>query len=74
MAQGGELAGRRVADFNPDSGTLTIPRQQGKARHVVLAEEGQRFFAAAAGRASDDTIFRRAARLRDSGISYCGIG
>ena len=35
----------RVRDFNPDSGTLAIEKSKsGKARHVVLTEEGQTFF------------------------------
>lgn len=57
----GELAALTAADFNSDSGTLTIrASKSGKSRHVVLTEESQRFFAdATAGRASDETIFRR---------------
>jgi integrase len=57
----GELAALKAADFNSDSGTLTIrASKSGKSRHVVLTEESQRFFAdATAGRAGDETIFRR---------------
>jgi integrase len=41
----GELCALRVRDFNSDSGTLAIERSKsGKARHVVLTEEGQLFF------------------------------
>jgi integrase len=37
----GELAALRATDFNPDSGTLHIrTSKSGKARHVVLTEEG----------------------------------
>lgn len=37
----GELSALRVTDFNPDSGTLHIrTSKSGKARHVVLTEEG----------------------------------
>ena len=48
-----ELARLRVADFNPDSGTLHIRKSKiGKDRHVTLTDEGQAFFAGlAAGRA-----------------------
>jgi integrase len=41
----GELCALRVRDFNPDSGTLFVEKSKsGKARHVVLTEEGQAFF------------------------------
>ena len=41
-----EVARLRVEDFNPDAGTLHIRQTKtGKPRHVVLTEEGQRFFA-----------------------------
>ncbi len=48
-----ELARLRVADFNPDSGTVHIRKSKaGKNRHVILTEEGHAFFASlAAGRA-----------------------
>jgi len=57
----GELAGLRVADFNPDAGTLAVrATKSGKPRHAVLTDEGRAFFAAAvAGRASADLIFAR---------------
>jgi integrase len=41
----GELTRLRAGDFNPDSGTVFVGQSKsGKARHVVLTEEGQRFF------------------------------
>ncbi len=41
----GELAALRVLDFNPDAGTLHIrTSKSGKARHVVLNEEGVELF------------------------------
>lgn len=44
-ARYGELASLRVADFNSDAGTIFVARSKsGKARHVVLTEEGQAFF------------------------------
>ena len=54
----GELTAARVKDFNPDAGTLTIPRSKsGKARHVVLTDEGREFFAsAAAGKTGDHLL------------------
>ena len=60
----GELTTLLASDFNPDSGTLTVREtKSGKPRHVVLTEEGQRFFASAtAGRPSGHLVF-----LRDDG-------
>ncbi len=57
----GELTALRVADFNPDSGTLAIrASKSGKPRHVVLTREGQRFFASAtAGKAGDALLLIR---------------
>jgi len=41
----GELAALEVRDFNPDSGTVTVRiSKSGKARHVVLTDEGKKFF------------------------------
>jgi integrase len=50
----GELTRLRVGDFNPDSGTVFVGQSKsGKARHVVLTDEGRRFFETlTAGRAS----------------------
>jgi integrase len=58
----GELAALRAADFNPDAGTLSIrASKSGKARHVVLTDEGRDFFAqAAAGKARGDILLTRA--------------
>lgn len=57
----GELVALRIADFNADAGTLAIRASKaGKARHVVLTDEGQRFFeAATAGKSSGALIFVR---------------
>jgi integrase len=41
----GELGRLRAVDFNPDSGTVFVGQSKsGKARHVVLTDEGQHFF------------------------------
>src|ERR1700730_12928237 len=41
----GELTRLRAGDFNPDSGTVFVGQSKsGKARHVVLTDEGRRFF------------------------------
>jgi integrase len=58
----GELTRLRVGDFNPDSGTVFVGQSKsGKARHVVLAAEGQRFFETlTAGRHGDDLMLTRA--------------
>lgn len=57
----GELTALRCADFNPDAGTLLVrASKSGKARHVVLTEEAQQFFAdEAAGRVGEHTTLRR---------------
>src|SRR5262249_27087821 len=42
----GELADMTVDDFNPDAGTLRVRQAKGgKARHVVLTQEGREFVA-----------------------------
>jgi len=60
-ARYGELCRLKALDFNPDSGTLAIPKSKsGKARHIVLTEEGATFFAQlCAGRAGSETLLRR---------------
>ena len=59
----GELAAAKVNDFDPDRGTLFIGKSKsksGKARHVVLTDEGRKFFErAAAGKSGDQTMFLR---------------
>ena len=40
-----ELGRLRAGDFNPESGTVFVGQSKsGKARHVVLTDEGRRFF------------------------------
>ena len=58
-ARYGELAALRASDFNSDSGTVVISQSKsGKARHVVLTDEGADFFkAATAGKPGDAAIF-----------------
>jgi integrase len=60
-ARYGELCRLEVGDFNADSGTLAIRQSKvGKARHVVLTDEGRAFFAQLTiGRASGEPMFRR---------------
>jgi integrase len=57
----GELGQLKVGDFNPDAGTLGIRKSKsGKARHVVLTEEGTAFFAdLCAGRHGSETLLLR---------------
>jgi integrase len=57
-----ELTRLEVQDFDPDVGDLNIRKSKsGKARHVILTEEGCGFFRqTCAGRAGTDLIFRRA--------------
>jgi len=58
----GELVALQVHDFNPDTGTLAIrTSKSGKARHVVLTEEGAAFFKqVCAGRPGHATMLLRA--------------
>jgi integrase len=60
-ARYGELAALRVHDFNPDVGTLAIRQSKaGKARHVVLTDEGMAFFRqVCAGRAGSELMFHK---------------
>jgi integrase len=57
-----ELGRLEVADFNPDSGTVAIRRSKsGKARQVVLTDEGVSFFRRlGAGRAGSEIMLRKA--------------
>lgn len=57
----GELAAFRVGDFNPDAGTLQVRRSKaGRARHVVLTDEGRKFFTTmTACRASNDVLIQK---------------
>jgi integrase len=59
-ARYGELGRLRIGDFNPDSGTVFIGQSKsGKSRHIVLTEEGQRFFTQiTTGRATDELMLR----------------
>ena len=54
-ARYGELVALRVADFDPEAGTLTVRMaKNGRGRHIVLADEGIRLFRSlAAGKAGD---------------------
>jgi integrase len=56
-----ELAGLHAADFNSDSGVVTVRESKaGKPRHVVLTDEGQRLFATlTAAKLGHDPIFLR---------------
>jgi integrase len=58
----GELVALQVHDFNPNTGTLAIrTSKSGKARHVVLTEEGAAFFKqVCAGRPDHATMLLRA--------------
>ena len=57
----GELAAIRTADFNPDAGTVLIRHSKsGKARHVVLTDEGRDFFETiTAGLEGDNLVFTK---------------
>jgi integrase len=61
-ARYGELAAMTASDFNPDSGTVHIRTSKaGKARHVVLNDEGRALFERlTTGRAGDHRIFTKA--------------
>jgi integrase len=66
-ARYGELCGLKVADFNPDSGTLAIPdSKSGKPRHIVLSADGVEFFEIiTAGRVGIEPVF-----LKTDGSSW----
>jgi integrase len=63
-ARYGELCALTVADFNADSGTVTIRQSKAnKARHIILTLEGVEYFKAiTAGRAGSEFLF-----LKDGG-------
>jgi integrase len=58
----GELGRLRAGDFNPESGTVFVGQSKsGKARHVVLTDEGRRFFETlTAGRPGDALMLTHA--------------
>jgi integrase len=66
----GEINRLIVSDFNRDSGTVFVQKSKsGKARHVVLTDEGVAVFdALCAGRRGDDRLLRewRHTPLRDA--------
>jgi integrase len=57
-----ELGRLRAGDFNPESGTVFVGQSKsGKARHVVLTDEGRRFFEKlTAGRPGDALMLTHA--------------
>ena len=57
-----ELGRLRAGDFNPESGTVFVGQSKsGKARHVVLTDEGRRFFETlTAGRPGDALMLTHA--------------
>jgi integrase len=57
-ARYGELAALEVRDFNSDAGTIAIRESKaGKARHVILTDEGTKFFRQlSAGRAGGEPM------------------
>jgi integrase len=61
-ARYGELCALQVNDFNVDSGTIAIRQSKsGKARHVVLTDEGSGFFRQlCTGRAGSEIMLLRA--------------
>jgi integrase len=61
-ARYGELTRLEVCDFNPDSRTVAIRKGKGgKGRHIVLTDEGAKFFQLlTAGRAGHEIMLRKA--------------
>jgi integrase len=59
-ARYGELTRLEVVDFNSDAGTVAVRKSKtGKARHIVLTDEGAAFFLShTAGRAGSELMFR----------------
>ncbi len=62
-ARYGELIALKVAEFDPDNGTIQIIRSKsGKPRHIVLTGEGKSFLKQVVmGKKGDDLIFTRSA-------------
>jgi integrase len=60
-ARFGELCRLKVADFNPDAGTVAVWQSKGgTARHIYLGDEGATFFRQiTAGRAGDEVMLRK---------------
>ncbi len=58
-ARYGEIAALKGSDFNTDSGTVSIQQSKsGKARHIVLTDEGVTFFSGVtAGRDGAELVF-----------------
>ncbi len=57
----GELGRLQIHDFNADSGTLAIRQSKsGKARHIILTDEGRAFFEQlTAGRSGEESMFSK---------------
>jgi len=64
-----ELCRLRVGDFNPDNGSVFVQKSKaGKARHVILTEDGISFFKdQVKGRAGNERMFQR-----ESGTEWRG--
>lgn len=62
----GEMVALTVADYNADAGTVHVRvSKSGKPRHVVLTDEGRKFFdAAIAGKAGNALVFTKASGER----------
>src|SRR5262245_18969091 len=60
-ARYGEIANLKADDFNPDADTVAIRKSKsGKARHIVLTDEGAAFFRqVCVGRSGSDHMFQR---------------
>ncbi len=64
----GEMAAMKAGDFDPQAGTVNVPRSKGgKARHIVLTDEGRALFAQlAAGKAPAARLFGRDAVVKQA--------
>lgn len=62
----GELVALTVADYNADAGTVHVRvSKSGKPRHVVLTDEGRKFFeSTTAGKAGNALVFTKADESR----------
>jgi integrase len=71
-ARYGELTRLEVVDFNPDVGTLAIRKSKtGKARQIVLTEEGAAFFkSVCAGRSGSERMFTKAQGTKANGVPW----
>jgi integrase len=71
----GEMAAMKAADFDPQAGTVNVPRSKGgRARHIVLTDEGRALFARlAAGQPPAGRLFSRMGTVKQATKSALAV-